>query len=158
MTITTADDNLSRILEPDVSASSERFASLAKLSDSGLFTGITMMPVLPFIEDNEQNIRTIVRLAHEAGVKCIYPFFGVTLRANQRDYFLDELDKRFPDSGLRQRYIRQFGDNYECISPDFRKLWKVFMNESDRFGILYEMKSIIAAYKRGYEDTQLSFF
>ncbi len=158
MTITTADDNLSRILEPDVSLSSERFEALAKLSDSGLFTGITMMPVLPFIEDTEENIRSIVRLAHDAGVKCIYPFFGVTLRANQREYFFDELDKRFPDSGLRQRYIRQFGDNYECISPDFRKLWKVFMNESDRFGILYEMKSIIAAYKRGYEDTQLSFF
>lgn len=158
MTITTADDDLSRIIEPHVSTASERFDALAKMSDSGIFTGITMMPVLPFIEDTEENIRTVVRRAHECGVKCIYPFFGVTLRENQREYFLDKLDRCFPGSGLRQRYTEYFGNRYECVSPGFRKLWKIFTEECRRFGIIYEMKSIIAAYKRGYGDMQLSFF
>lgn len=158
MTVTTADDELCRVIEPNVAPASERFKALAKMSDSGLFTGITMMPVLPFIEDNEDNIRKIVRTAHECGVRCIYPFFGVTLRTNQRDYFLNELDKRFPDSGLRERYIRRFGNRYECVSPDVKKLWSIFTAECDRFGILYNMKSIISAYKRGYGDMQLSFF
>lgn len=158
MTVTTADDELSRFIEPHVSVSSERFEALAKMADSGLFTGITMMPVLPFIEDTEENIRTVVRRARECGVRCIYPFFGVTLRANQREYFLDRLDECFPEKGLRERYVKYFGNRYKCVSPNVRRLWSVFTSECERFGILYNMKSIISAYKRGYGDMQLSFF
>ncbi len=158
MTVTTADDELCRLIEPNTAPSSERFNALAKMSESGLFTGITLMPVLPFLEDSENNIVKIVRTAHQCGVRCIYPFFGVTLRANQREHFLDELDKRFPDSKLRERYIRYFGNRYECISPNAKRLWSVFTSECDRFGILYNMKSIISAYQRGYGDMQLSFF
>lgn len=158
MTVTTADDELCRLIEPNAAPSSKRFNALAEMSENGLFTGITLMPVLPFIEDTDENIRKIVRTAHECGVRCIYPFFGVTLRANQREYFLNELDKRFPDSGLRERYIRRFGNKYECVSPNIKKLWSIFTSECDRFGILYNMKSIISAYKRGYGDMQLSFF
>ncbi len=158
MTITTADDELCRIIEPNVSVSSERFNALAQIASSGIFTGITLMPILPFINDTEDNIRRIVRTAHECGVRCIYPFFGVTLRTNQREYFFNELDKRFPDTGLRERYIKQYGSRYECVSPNVKKLWKLFTEECERFGILYEMKSIIRAYKMGYDDMQLSFF
>lgn len=156
MTITTADDALCRKLEPNVSVSSERFDALAKLSEAGLFTGITLMPVLPFIEDTPENIRAIVRMAHEAGVRCIYPWFGMTLRAGNREYFYDRLDELLP--GMSDRYREHFGNRYECPSPDSRKLWSVFTSECERFGILYEMKSIIRAYKAGYEDRQLSFF
>lgn len=158
MTVTTADDELSGIIEPNAANSSERFNALAEMSESGLFTGITLMPVLPFIEDSVENIRKIVFTAHECGVRCIYPFFGVTLRTNQREYFLNELDKRFPDSELRERYIKHYGNSYECVSPNANKLWKVFTEDCERFGILYNMKSIISAYKRGYGDMQLSFF
>lgn len=158
MTVTTADDELCRLIEPNAAPSSERFNALAKMSESGLFTGITLMPVLPFLEDSEDNIVKIVRTAHQCGVRCIYPFFGVTLRVNQREHFLDELDKRFPDSKLKERYIRYFGNRYECISPNAKRLWSVFTSECDRFGILYNMKSIISAYQRGYGDMQLSFF
>ena len=158
MTITTADDDLCRIIEPNVSGASERFEALAKMADSGLFTGITLMPVLPFIEDSIENIRNVVRTAHQCGVRCIYPFFGVTLRTNQREHFLSELDKRFPDSNLRQKYVNHYGDRYECVSPNMKKLWKVFTEDCDRYGILYNMKSIISAYKMGYGDNQLSFF
>ena len=156
MTVTTADDELSRLVEPRVAVSSERFDALAKMSEAGLFTGITLMPVLPFIEDSEDNIRTIVRRAHECGVRCIYPAFGMTLRAGNREYFYQKLDENFP--GMKARYIRQYGNSYECPSPNARRLWKVFTDECGKYGILYEMKAIIAAYKAGYEDGQLSFF
>ena len=156
MTVTTADDELSRLVEPRVAVSSERFDALAKMSEAGLFTGITLMPVLPFIEDSEDNIRTIVRRAHECGVRCIYPAFGMTLRAGNREYFYQKLDESFP--GMKARYIRQYGNSYECPSPNARRLWKVFTDECGKYGILYEMKAIIRAYKAGYEDGQLSFF
>ena len=156
MTITTADDRLSRLVEPRVAVSSERFDALARMSDAGVFTGITLMPVLPFIEDTEDNIRTIVRRAHECGVRCIYPAFGMTLRSGNREYFYQKLDESFP--GLKDQYIRRFGNRYECPSQNAKKLWQVFTEECLRYGILYEMKAIINAYKAGYEDGQLSFF
>lgn len=156
MTVTTADDNLCKLIEPNVSISSERFDALAKMSEAGLFTGITLMPVLPFIEDNEENILKIVRTAHECGVRIIYPAFGMTLRQNQRDYFFEKLDRLFP--GLSDKYCRYYGDRYNCVSPNAKKLWRIFTAECDRFGILYNMKDIIRAYKQGYGDMQLSFF
>lgn len=158
MTITAYDDQLCKIIEPNIAPASERFSALAKMSENGLFTGITMMPILPFIEDNDENIRRIVRTAYECGVRCIYPYFGVTLRANQREHFFNELDKRFPEQKLSQQYIRHFGNRYECVCPNVRKLRKVFIEECEKYGILYNMKSIISAYKRGYGDMQLSFF
>lgn len=156
MTITTAYDSLCRLIEPNVSVSSERFEALAKMSDSGLFTGITLMPVLPFIEDTEDNILKIVRTAHECGVKIIYPAFGMTLRMNQRDHYYEKLDALFPR--LSDKYRSRYGERYNCTSPNAKKLWKVFAAECEKYGILYNMKEIIRAYKFGYGDSQLSFF
>lgn len=156
MTVTTCDDDLCRKIEPNVSVSSERFDALAKMSSAGLKTGITLMPVLPFIEDSEENVLGIVRKAHECGVKYIYPAFGMTLRMNQREHYYRELDKLFP--GLSDKYRRYYGERYECVSPNAKKLWNVFSIECDRLGIFYNMKDIISSYKQGYGDLQLSFF
>lgn len=158
MTVTTADDMLCKLIEPNASLSSERFEALAKMADAGLFTGITLMPVLPFIEDSDENIRKIVTLAHEAKVRAIYPAFGMTLRGNQRDYFYKKLDEIFGAESPSEKYRARFGDYYECRSPRLKALWKIFTEECDKFGILYNMKDIIRAYKLGYENEQLTFF
>lgn len=156
MTVTTADDKLCRLIEPNVSASSERFAALEKMSSAGLKTGITLMPVLPFLEDSEENITQIVRTAHSCGVSCIYPAFEMTLRQNQRDHYYAKLDSLFP--GLSDKYRRYFGERYNCVSPNAGKLWTVFTTLCEQYGILYRMKDIISFYKQGYGDLQLSFF
>ncbi len=158
MTVTTTDDSLAALIEPNVSLPSERFEALAKMAENGLFTGITLMPTLPFITDSAENIKSIVKTAHQCGVRCIYPWFGVTLRMNQREHFLCELDKRFPESGLRQRYESFYGNRYKCTSPNSRELWRIFTEECEKFGIIYNMKSIISAYKMGYGDMQMKFF
>ena len=79
MTITTYDDTLSKIIEPHVCVSSKRFAAIKKMSQAGLFTGILMGPVLPFINDTEDNVIQMVRLAHLHEAKFIHAYFGVTL-------------------------------------------------------------------------------
>lgn len=158
LTVTAADDSLCQRLEPDVSVSSERFRAMETLSNKGIFTGTVMMPVLPFIEDNEENITAIVRQTAQSGGRFVYPAFGVTLRQNQRQYFLDKLDQLFPDKKLSHRYVRSFGNRYECVSPDAGRLWEVFKSECSRYGLLYNMKDIVSAYKTGYESSQLSFF
>lgn len=158
MTVTACDDELCRLIEPNVSVSSERFDALAKIAENGIFTGIMLMPVLPFIEDTEENIIGIVRAAHKIGARFVYPAFGVTLRANQREYFLDKLDEIFPEKNYRRRYEEFCGGRYECVSPNAKRLWKVFTEECGKYGILYDMGDIVSAYKSGYGDTQLSFF
>lgn len=156
LTITCADDKLSKIIEPNVCPSSERFAAIKKLSDAGIFAGILLMPVLPFITDTDDNIRNIVRLAHENGAKFIYSALGVTLRDNQRKYYYKKLDEHFP--GLKEKYIKNYGNNYSCGSTKARQLSQIFRTECDKYGIIYKMPEIIRGYKLGYDDTQLSFF
>ena len=156
ITITTADDILSKKIEPNVAVSSKRFYTIKELSDNNIFAGILLMPVLPFLEDNEENVSGIVRLAYVNGAKFIYPAFGVTLRQNQRDWYYKKLDQHF--AGLKEKYINNFGNAYECRSPKAEALWQFFQKECNRFGILYKMEDIINGYKQGYSDNQLSLF
>ena len=156
ITITTADDELSKKIEPNVSLSSERFKAIKELSDAGIYTGILLMPILPFINDTEENIISIVRKAEENGAKFIYPAFGVTLRSNQRMHFFDKLDKEFPK--IKERYIREFQNNYMCSSPKGRELYKIFTEECRKLGIIYKMKDIIEDYKKLYKNEQISLF
>jgi DNA repair photolyase len=156
ITVTNAKDEISRKIEPLVVPTSERFKAVNKLADAGIFTGILLMPVLPFISDNRENIGEIVRMAKENGAKFLYPAFGVTLRNNQRDYYYDKLDKEFP--GLKEKYIKQYGVRYQCGSTKARELYRFFTEECDKNKLLYRMQDIITAYKRGYEYQQLSLF
>lgn len=156
ITITTADDLMCKKIEPNVATSSERFSAISMLSENGIFSGVLMMPVLPFIEDTTENISTIIKLAHKNGAKFIYPAFGVTLRQNQREWFYNKLDNQFPT--IKEQYISHFGNSYECRSPKSKELWRLFKSECDRFKLLYKMDDIINNYKHGYGDRQLSLF
>ncbi len=150
MTVTTADDELCRKVKPRAPVASRRFSAIRQLSENGIFTGILLMPVLPFIEDSDDNVVSIIRLASEAGARFIYPAFGVTLRQNQREWYYSKLDEHFP--GLRLKYAKQFGNAYEFRSPRATELWRVFCAECDRLGILYKMEDIIEAYREPYRE------
>lgn len=158
ITVTTCDDDLAAKLEPHAPSSSARFAAVRELSRAGLFTGILLMPVLPFLEDTPDNIRGIVRLAAENGARFVYPAFGVTLRANQREWYYDRLEALFPGRRLRETYEKRFGSRYECRSPRAAALWKLFTEECVRYGLLYSMRDIVRGYKTGYEAEQLRLF
>jgi DNA repair photolyase len=157
-TITTPHDDISKIIEPRVCVSSKRFEAIKVLSDNGIFVGVMLNPVLPFITDKEEDIRLLVKLAHDNGANFIYSsIFGVTLRENQRDYYYEMLDKYF--KGLKERYIKYYGDRYDCLVPNYKNLYKVFTDECDKYGILYKMNDIIKAYKKDIkENEQMSLF
>lgn len=159
ITITTFHDSLCRKIEPNVVPSSSRFEAIRKLTSEGIFTGILLMPLLPFINDNEENIRSIVRKAKECGAKFIFAYgMGLTLRGNQREYYYEKLSKLFPNEFLVKKYMDIYGEKYECSSLEHRKLWDIFKNECERCGILYKMNDIINAYRKNYEETQISLF
>lgn len=158
VTITTMDEKLAQKIEPEASTPSERISMIEALSSNGIYAGILMMPVLPFLEDNEENILSVVKAAGEAGARFIYPAFGMTLRGNQREYYFDRLKELFPEKELVNQYIRRYGNRYQCTSPKAGKLWQVFSKACEEAGILYRMEDIIHSYKKAYQITQLSLF
>ena len=136
-TITTADDDLAAKLEPGALRPSERYRAMRALAEAGIHTGVTMMPILPFIEDTEENITRMVELASESGATYILPWFGMTLRAGSREYYYAKLDQLFP--GVKRKYIQRFGYRYECNAPNWRKLNEVFQKLVDKYGIATKM-------------------
>jgi DNA repair photolyase len=155
ITITCADDDLCAKIERDVCLSGERFAALERLSQAGIPCGVLLMPILPFINDTEENITAIVRKTAQSGAKWIsvYPGFGVTLRQNQRDFFFERLDEDFP--GKRELYAKTFGNSYECTSPNQEQLYSVFKRECKQAGLLYKSEEIAELIKKDYEAEQM---
>ena len=122
-TITTTDDDLAAKVEPYAPRPSARLKAMRVLTDSGIQTGVTMMPILPFIEDNEDNITAIVEKAAEAGATYILPWMGMSMRDRQREYFYNQLDQHFP--GVKKKYVQRFGGRYGCDSPNAIHLYDV---------------------------------
>jgi DNA repair photolyase len=151
ITITTANDLLQSRIERNVSSTSERFDAIKTLSDQGIYTGVLMMPILPFINDTVENITSIVEKAHESGAKFIYPSFGVTLRDNQRMYFFEKIGK-----DLTQKYIDEYKDDYICVSKNVEELKKHFNGLCRKYGILYKMKDIVLACKGKVKNQQIT--
>lgn len=158
ITVTAADDELSSVIEPGVCVSSERFTAIRQLSEAGIFAGILMTPLLPFLTDTPENVTQIIQAAYQSGAKFIYSLFGVTLRAGQREYFYQKLDQLFPGKQLKQKYMKQYGSSYECHSPRELELESIFKTECHRLGILYKMEDIIKAYQTAYQFRQLTLF
>lgn len=160
MTLTTWDDRLCRIIEPEVCVTSRRLEVLRTMKEAGIPTVVWMTPLLPFINDTKENLEGILEGCLEAGVKGILCFgMGLTLREGNREYFYQALDRHFP--GLRREYQRRYGNAYELPSPRHRELQQIFDDTCAKAGILYRPEDIFAYLREFPEDkgyTQLSLF
>lgn len=137
-TITTADDQLAKIIEPSAPSPSKRFSAIKILRENGIYCGITLMPVLPFINDTETHIKDLIDKAIDSGAQYILPSFGLTLREGSREYFYSQLDKSF--EGVKTKYIKTFGLSYGCSSPNSDNLYKLFDAEIKKHHIARRMK------------------
>ena len=141
MTLTTWEESLCRILEPNVSTTAERFAALMKLKEAGIPTVVWLCPILPFLNDTAENINRLLDCCEQAGVRGIVQFgMGVTLRQGNREYFYRQLDRHFP--GLKERYIRTYGNAYVLESPNSRDLLELLHRRCRDAGILHDNPSV----------------
>lgn len=149
MTLTTYDEALCRIIEPHVCTTRERFAVLKRLRELGIPTVVWLTPILPFINDTEENLIGILEMCAEAGVYGVINYgMGLTLREGNREYFYRQLDGLFP--GLKEKYIRTYGNRYEIESPNGRCLMKIFHQKCDENGIVHDNEQIFR-YLRTFE-------
>ena len=158
MTVTTLDEGLCRIVEPNVSTTAERFATLEKFRDAEIPTIVWMTPILPFINDTEENVAGILEGCARAGVKGIIHFgTGLTLREGDREYFYAALDRHFP--GLKEKYIRTFGSAYEIPSPNSERLLRCIYDFCDKNGMMCGAEPCFE-YLHTFEEKnrQVSFF
>ena len=159
MTLTTADDELCRILEPNVSVTSERLEALKTFRDAGIPTVVWLCPILPFINDTEENIRAIVEACRDAGVTGIINFgMGMTLREGNREYFYKQLDRHFP--GLKGKYIALYGNAYEIASLKQESLLRIYHEMCEAYGILHDNDRIfryLHEFEEKNQTIQMSF-
>ncbi len=141
MTLTTADDELCRILEPHVCPTSRRVEVLKTLRDEGIPTVVWLCPILPYINDTRENINSIIDYCIETDVYGILSFeMGLTLRKGSREHFYKKLDENF--AGLKEKYIEEFGDSYAVPSPNNAELMKLFKRRTSKNGILNDSYEI----------------
>jgi len=141
MTLTTYDEDLCKKIEPNVSTTKERFEALKKLHDAGIPTVVWLTPILPFINDTEDNISGILDMCIEAKVYGIICFgMGVTLREGNREYFYERLDNLFPQ--LKEKYMRTYGNQYMIESPYSNQLMSLFYQKCNNAGIVHNNKQI----------------
>ena len=136
--VTTADDDLGKKVEPGASLVSARFRAMEVLAARGIHVGVAMMPILPFIEDNEENITEIVKKTHAHGGTFVFPWLGMSLRDRQRDYYYRKLDRLFP--GLRKKYERTYGQRYHCPVPNAETLWQALQQACEQHGLATQLK------------------
>jgi DNA repair photolyase len=151
-TITTTDDAQAKRIEPGAPLVSARLKAMKKLAENGIHTGVTMMPILPFIQDNEENITNIVKQAKDAGASYILPWFGMSLRDQQRAYYYQKLDKLFP--GLRRQYERTYGNRYGCPANNAQQLRNLFYDLCQQLNIA----TTVPQYAPEAPPEQLSLF
>ncbi len=160
MTLTTYDEDLCRIIEPNVCTTKRRYEVLQIMRENDIPTVVWLSPVLPYINDTRENIEEILAYCREAGVYGIICFgMGVTLRKGDREYFYAALDRHFP--GMREKYHRRFGYNYEIPSERSGELMKYFRDFCRDNHIVNNVEKIFAYLhefpeNKGYE--QLSLF
>jgi DNA repair photolyase len=135
ITLTTYDDELCSILEPNVCNTKRRIEVLGRMQERGIPTIVWLTPVLPFINDTEENITEIMNECVRTGVKGIIDFgMGLTLREGDREYYYAALDRHFP--GMKQQYIRTYGNSYELPSPNAKELTAIYKSICKENGMM----------------------
>ncbi len=160
ITMTTYDEELCKIVEPNVCTTKRRFEVLQILEENGIPTVVWLCPLLPYINDTRENLEGILNYCIQAKVKGIINFgMGLTLRDGDREYYYAALDKYFP--GVKEMYKRRFGHAYEIPSENSKELMLQFINTCKQYGIMYNREKIFAYLhefpeNKNYE--QLSLF
>lgn len=160
ITMTTYDEELCKKLEPNVCTTKERFSVLLALKERGIPTIVWMNPILPFINDDMDNVKGIMKYCIDAGVYGIMnDGMSLTLRPGSREHYYEQLDRLFP--GMKERYIETYGEAYELASPNKDELMAYFRKTCDENNIVHDREELLRfmrEYKNKTLGTQMTIY
>ncbi len=146
ISIITTDATLAKTLEPHVISPEKRFQVVKRLKEKGIYVGVLMTPVLPFVTDNEENIKSMIKKAHEVGARFIYTKMGMTLRRTVAEYYYEKIDQLYPE--LSRDYRGIYEKSLIANPLRYKDLLELFVNECNQYQLLCDMGEIIKDYKR----------
>ncbi|MBD3370218.1 radical SAM protein [Candidatus Fermentibacteria bacterium] len=149
--VTAAEDETAARLEPGAPSVTARMRALRTLRAKGIYAGVALMPVLPFLTDSEENVVAVFRRAVDAGARFVLPWFGMTLRDGQREYYYRQLDRLYP--GARDKYEKAYGDSYHCSARRHERLHEVFEGLCNEYDVAPYMR-----FYEPFEARQLKLF
>lgn len=158
ISLTIADEELSKVIEPHVCNTTRRYEVLKEFQKAGVPTVVWLTPLLPYLSDTRENLETLLHYCADAGVKGVIFFgTGMTLREGDREYYYSHLDKHFP--GLVDRYQREFGNAYEVASPNWQELNPLFHEFCEKYGIIHTPEECFSyLHDLPEKYSQMSFF
>ncbi|MCL1997098.1 MAG: radical SAM protein [Defluviitaleaceae bacterium] len=151
--ISCAHDETCLKIEPHVSSASDRFRAVEHFANNNIIVGILIDPVIPYITDNPENVRELVKMAKYHGAKYAYISTLVTMADVQRNYFYQEAEKHYPE--IAAQYRQRYKSYYRCRSPHSKKLWDVFTQTCEAEKLMYDMRAVNQMIRHGYGNLTL---
>ena len=105
LTITTTDQKIQKLIEPNASSPQRRFAALKAFSQTGTTRGVHLMPIIPYLTDSQANIESIYANAKDAKVHYLLPGM-MHLRSQTRTMFFSFIKQELPH--LYEKYAKLY--------------------------------------------------
>lgn len=126
-TITSMDEDVRCKIEPDGVESVRRFEMLKEFRKTNASIGLHVMPIIPFLTDNEENMESICYNGREANVHYMLP--GILyLRGNTRKYFFDFIKVQYPHLYDELFALYKTGSVNKEYKDQFYKMLNVLRN------------------------------
>ena len=135
LSITTLDEKLAKLLEPNAPSPKKRLETLRRLSDEGITTGIWLAPMVPYVTDSDENIATVIEAAVENGARFV---LGVALDMRDPVRFNRFLEEHFPRLVPMYERLYKGKDRQWMHYPDefyLYGVYKRFISMCQRYGV-----------------------
>jgi len=126
--ISNLDPGLKQVFEPRSPGVKRRLEAVARLAETGILAGTSMMPIIPLIGDDERHLDDLVRATKDHGGVCVLAG-GLTMDGIQADWTLDAA--RRWDPGLESRWRELY-----CWQPDGKPTYSPPKAYNARLGLL----------------------
>ncbi|MCC0653613.1 MULTISPECIES: radical SAM protein [unclassified Clostridioides] len=153
-TITTVDEKTQKLIEPNGVDSMRRFEMLKEFRKTNASVGLHIMPIIPYITDNFDNINSLFRYAKESNVHYVLPG-TLYLRGITRGVFFEFIKKEFPDLFDKLSVLYSTGS----ANKEYKnQLYKMVNQLRNKYSLSSSYDKVMKEKLKHSSDIQLSFF
>lgn len=118
VTLPTLDEDLRKLIEPNAPSIEKRLRLIRELHIAGITTGVTAIPLLPYISDHEKDVESLIKAVTEKGADYVVADV-LNFRGETRTRYMSFLQTYDPT--LIPKYEELYSTNY-CDNTYARKI------------------------------------